>query len=77
MLHGVTIQNKVLRIVVNAPWYVSNFLIHRDLEVLRVQEFVREVAAKAFYKADVPENPLIRSIGNYDGEKLVSIKGPR
>ena len=31
-------QNTVLRVLVNAPWYVPNGLIHRDLNVPTVRE---------------------------------------
>jgi len=26
-------QNKVLRSIVNAPWYVSNIILHTDLQI--------------------------------------------
>lgn len=41
-----TFQNKVLRNVVNAPWYVRNSDIHRDLKVPFVKDEVRKCALR-------------------------------
>jgi hypothetical protein len=34
-------QSKVLRIITDAPWYVPNEVIKRDLQVLSVRQEVR------------------------------------
>lgn len=41
-----TFQNKVLRNIVNAPWYVRNSDLHRDLSIPLVKEVVRKHASK-------------------------------
>ena len=41
-----TFQNKVLRNIVNAPWYVRNTDIHRDLEMPYVVSEVKKFAVK-------------------------------
>ena len=41
-----TFQNKVLRNMVNAPWYIRNSDLHRDLEIPSVMEVVRKYAHK-------------------------------
>ena len=41
-----TFQNKVLRNVVNAPWYVRNNDIHRDLGIPMVKDEVKRLATK-------------------------------
>lgn len=41
-----TFQNKVIRNVVNAPWYVRNSDIHRDLKIAFVNEEIRKHARK-------------------------------
>ena len=38
-------QNTVLRVLVNAPRYVSNCLIHRDLNIPTVREVITRVCA--------------------------------
>lgn len=39
-------QNKVLRNIVNAPWYVRNSDIHRDLKIPFVKEVIQKYARK-------------------------------
>jgi len=37
-------QNKALRTFVNAPWYIRNSDLHRDLKVLTITEEIRKLA---------------------------------
>ena len=39
-------QNKVLRNIVNAPWYIRNSDLHRDLGVEMVADEIRKFAQK-------------------------------
>ena len=39
-------QNKVLRNIVNAPWYIRNSDLHRDLRVPTVKEEIKRFAGK-------------------------------
>ena len=39
-------QNKVLRLIVKAPWYVPNALIHRDLKTREVEEEIKIYARR-------------------------------
>lgn len=41
-----TFQNKVLRNIVNAPWYVRNKDLHRDLGIPTVKEEIKRLAGK-------------------------------
>lgn len=41
-----TFQNKVLRNIVDAPWYVRNSDIHRDLQIPTVKEEIKRFAGK-------------------------------
>lgn len=41
-----TFQNKVLRGIVNAPWYVRNNDLHRDLRIELVSEVIKKYAVK-------------------------------
>ena len=50
-------QNKVLRTIVNAPWYLRNDDIHRDLGVPTVNEFIKTIAAKHENRLIDHENP--------------------
>nr|XP_034826944.1 uncharacterized protein LOC117984436 [Maniola hyperantus] len=45
-------QNKCLRLIVEAPRYVRNDVIHRDLKTPTVEEYVRTLARRMFARAD-------------------------
>lgn len=38
-----TFQNKVLRIILNAPWFIRNSLIHRELQIPHIKEYIRKL----------------------------------
>jgi hypothetical protein len=35
-------QSKILRTIANAPWFVSNYTIHTDLNIPYVSEVINE-----------------------------------
>jgi hypothetical protein len=39
-------QLKALRMIVDAPWYVSNTVIRRDLQIPRVKEEIRRYSSQ-------------------------------
>lgn len=39
-------QNKVLRNIVNAPWYIRNKDLHKDLEIETVEESIKKFASR-------------------------------
>lgn len=50
-------QNKILRIIVNAPWYVRNDDLHRDLGVKKVIETITISACKHLSRLQQHINP--------------------
>jgi hypothetical protein len=36
----------VLRVLVNAPWYVPNWLLHRDLNIPSVRDVITRLSAR-------------------------------
>ena len=51
-----TFQNKVLRTMVDAPWYVRNADIHRDLDVPTIKEEIKRFAKKHEERLHLHEN---------------------
>jgi hypothetical protein len=41
-----TFQNKVLRCIVNAPWYTRSQNIHKDLKIASIDEEIQRIAKK-------------------------------
>ena len=50
-----TIQAKILRTIVNAPWYIRNEDIRRDLELPTVMEAISSNAER--YKVRIATHP--------------------
>lgn len=55
-------QNKFLRIMVGAPWFVRNTTIHRDLQIPLILDHIKELATRFFENIPLHENPLISDI---------------
>lgn len=51
-----TFQNKVLRGIVNAPWYVRNSDLHRDLNIQPVVEVIQKFAIRHNQRLQIHEN---------------------
>lgn len=71
------VENVALRNAVDAPWYVRNEDIFRDLEYKPVTEVIQERAKKLFVKTEEHENPLIRQATAYDPADAPRHKRPR
>jgi hypothetical protein len=69
-------QSEVLRIITDAPWYVPNKVIRRDLRVLPVRQEVRNYSITYRHRLDNHPNRLAKSqiIGlNHCSQDLPSI----
>jgi hypothetical protein len=58
------IQTKLLRTIVNAPWFVSNHLLHNDLYIPSITDEIQRVAAKYNTKSHNHANYLIEHLYN-------------
>ncbi|GBM46176.1 putative RNA-directed DNA polymerase from transposon X-element [Araneus ventricosus] len=59
------LKNKILRIMVNAPWYVKNSVIHNDLKIQTMDEFIKDLSRKFFQKLVNHTNPTVLDQFNY------------
>ncbi|GFU02563.1 RNA-directed DNA polymerase from mobile element jockey [Trichonephila clavipes] len=55
------IQNKILRIITNAPWYVRNDVMHHDLHMEPIDNYITRVSRNIFTTIQNHENPIIRA----------------
>ncbi|GBN60350.1 hypothetical protein AVEN_226503-1 [Araneus ventricosus] len=53
------LQNKNLRIMTNAPWFVRNDVIHKDLKIETIEDHVKNLSRKFFSQLQDHKNPLI------------------
>ena len=70
-------ENVALRCAVDAPWFVRNVDIFRDLEYTPVTEDIQERAKKLYALAAEHENPLIRDATDYDPADALRHKRPK
>ena len=55
-------QSKILRATVDAPWYVINDIIHKDLGIPTVQDVIHERSIKHPTNFESHSNPLLQTL---------------
>jgi hypothetical protein len=63
-------QSKILRMIVDAPWYVSNATLRADLGISSVQDVIQQRSNKHHNKIKTHENPLLKTLrARYDNRR--------
>ncbi|GFS93674.1 RNA-directed DNA polymerase from mobile element jockey [Trichonephila clavipes] len=55
------IQNKILRVMTNAPWYVRNDVIHNDLQMEPIANYITKLSRNVFKSIESHDNPIIKA----------------
>ncbi|GFW93994.1 RNA-directed DNA polymerase from mobile element jockey [Trichonephila clavipes] len=55
------IQNKILRVMTNAPWYVRNDVIHNDLHMEPITNYTIKLSRNVFKSIESLDNPIIKA----------------
>jgi hypothetical protein len=55
-------QSKILRMIVDAPWYVSNATLHADLGISYVQDIIHQKCNKHHTRLGTHVNPLLKTL---------------
>lgn len=55
-------QSKVLRTIVNAPWFITNEIIRRDLGTVTIKEIIMRYAKKYADRLDTHSNQLANKL---------------
>jgi hypothetical protein len=63
-------QSKILRIIIDAPWYVSNATLYADLGIYSVQDVIQQRSNKHHNKIKNHENPLLNMLLVRDNRRL-------
>lgn len=72
-----TLQNKILRQAINAPWFIRNADIHKDLKQPTIIENIRSLIIKSYTHAQQHQNPLLRNAVNYSTDDILKHKRPK
>jgi hypothetical protein len=57
------LQSNVLRTIVNAPWYVSNFTLHKDLQIPFITEEIKRYSTIYHNRLIGHENGYVTELG--------------
>jgi hypothetical protein len=55
-------QSKILRMIVDARWYVSNATLHADLGISYVQDVIHQKCNNHDTRLETHENPLLKKL---------------
>jgi hypothetical protein len=58
------LQSNVLRTITNAPWYISNFTLHNDLQIPLITEEIKRYSTIYYNRLIGHENSYITELGN-------------
>jgi len=67
-------QDKVIRTIVNAPWYISNKVLHADRKVPTVREEITKFSVKYRDKITTHPNELTSTLLEENPRKLKKFK---
>lgn len=70
-------QNITLRQIANAPWFVRNSTLHRDLKVLPIENQIKNQTQKQYDIAADHPNILLRNATTYNPDNIKIHKRPR
>ena len=59
-----TVQSKILRCITNAPWFISNYTLHKDLNIPYISDVIKMHAAKYRNRNIGHSNNLINELLN-------------
>lgn len=71
------IQNRVLRMAFDAPWFVRNTQLHEEADIPGIVTFIKNSATKFYLSVQIHHNPLIQSLGDYDAGEQHRHKRPK
>ncbi|GBP35337.1 Probable RNA-directed DNA polymerase from transposon BS [Eumeta japonica] len=60
------VQNNFCRRAADAPWYVKNYVLHRDLELPTISKFMKNASERFFDIANSHPYPLLVSAVSYE-----------
>jgi hypothetical protein len=53
-------QSKILRMIINAPWYVTNQTLHDDLKVAFIKDIIQRKRINHHDKLENDSNPILQ-----------------
>lgn len=70
-------QNQALRAITNAPWFVRNSILHRDLKIEYIPAHLKTLATNFYENCTNSEHRVARQIGTYDTQRFYRYRMPK
>jgi hypothetical protein len=68
-------QSSILRMMNDAPWYVTNLTLHDDLKIPYVQDVISDRYAKHHWKIVTHPNPILQPLLNDNHPRRLTVHG--
>jgi hypothetical protein len=65
-----TVQNKCLRMALNAPYCTRISELHKNASIPTINEFINKLTDRFYLRSSTSENILINRLGNYNNSTL-------
>ncbi|KFM57027.1 putative RNA-directed DNA polymerase from transposon BS, partial [Stegodyphus mimosarum] len=72
-----TLQNKIIRTIFGAPWFIRNQILQNDAKINSIDEEILKTVFKFYEKMSNHPSSVIQNIGNYDYLVNQKYKRPR
>jgi hypothetical protein len=69
-------QSKILRVITNAPWYVTNFTLHTDFNIPFISEVITDKCNKYHDRLVNHTNPLVLPLLQHPGNRRLKRRWP-
>jgi hypothetical protein len=69
-------QSKILRMIVDSPWYVSNATLHADLSISYVQDVINQKCHNHHTRLETHENPPLKKLLSREENRRLKINWP-
>jgi hypothetical protein len=69
-------QSKILRMIVDEPWYICNATLHADLGLSSIQDVIQQRSSKHHNKIKTHENPLLKMLLARDDNRQLKRNWP-
>lgn len=68
-------QQKILRIIADAPWNVSNRTLHKDFKIPYVSEIIKKIASRHHIHIDEHHNQILEILlQSFDIRRLKTLR---
>jgi hypothetical protein len=69
-------QSKILRMIVDAPWYISKETFHSDLGISTVRDVIQQKSSRYHNKLATHKHPILKTLLRREDNRLLKRSWP-